>query len=235
MLVAAAPGGALAQEDEKPPGPGEEMISTTTNFGVSGVRTLVDARIPPRSMLRGALRALYQTESEKSATLEHTTETYIGGLTLSTALFGHLEGGFFAPFYTSKETTDHTFGQGTKTTFTPWITHGSVGAKAGGSLDWISPDAKWLALSPYVFTHLSDSRGVKRYEGYQVLEAGFAEGVSFLEDQLAFNVDTAFVSLNGGKRGFRYRVGAMLVPPPLATRDFVPRLTFYLDGLEHAG
>ncbi len=37
----------------------------------------------------------------------------------------------------------------------------------------------------------------------------------------------------GGR--FRYRVGSMFVPPGLATTDFVPRLSFYVDGYEAEG
>jgi hypothetical protein len=64
------------------------------------------------------------------------------------------------------------------------------------------------------------------------VEAGVAEGVSFFGDELHFNVNTAFAYWDPGKVGFRWRAGTLVVPDPLATDEFVPRLSFYVDGLE---
>lgn len=233
LLALAAPATARAQDEE--PTPGQQSVGLMTIEGLSGVRTMVDARIPSQNLFRLFVRYVMDMESTRSEAKEHSAISYGSGVTVGVPLLGRIEGGFFAPLYFEKRTTDITRGQGSRVQRSGYIAGGDVGGKVGGALDWLADEAKWISLSPYVVGHISGDEGLQRLGGYNVLEAGLAEGVSFLDQQLALNANTAFVDRNSGKLAFRYRVGALFVPPFLATKDFVPRLSFYVDGLEREG
>jgi hypothetical protein len=212
---------ALGRVDAQSIGVEPEPIPVTTGlsrFGISGMSTLVDARIPDRDTVRAQLRYEHVRDA---ASADETTDR--GAFVAGASAFARVEAGLRWPFIVR----DATHGEGV----TLGIGDLEVAAKGGGDLGWLTPRATWLGLSPYAVARLAS--GAERLGSAWSVEAGLATSAAFLDQRLVLHLNTAYDHAEGGVDSFRYRVGASVVP--VRVPGFGLRLFSFFDGLEGEG
>jgi hypothetical protein len=208
-----------------------EAPGLITVFGLSGLRHLVDARIPEQTTLRVVPRYERLEIDQRSSTAEQTTVSDAGALTLSLAAVSRAEVGVHWPYYLNKQTETRSASGGRSSTYDPWVPTVDVAAKGGGQLTYFAPQLDWIAISPYVIGHLSDS--IPRLGDDNVLEAGGSATIALVNDQLTILGNAALVWMEQGRLGFRYRFGPLIVP--IALPNLILRVGVYVDGLEYEG
>jgi hypothetical protein len=189
-------------------------------FGITGMREMIEARVPERPIVRGMLQAAidHQQLSFGEGSVTQTTDSVGLQLTL---------GGSFARIFDFGMRWIPIEQVRTQRTGAPT----QVEDKSGG-LDLAAkislPLGSAAAIAPYAIFHFE--LGGHDLYGSRGVEAGSAFVFAFARDQVALHATLAYADRSGQASAFRFRVGASWVA--VAEDSVLVHPFVYLDGVE---
>jgi hypothetical protein len=226
LLGSTALAGEGEGEAQQPPAPptssthDADLAIKLPNFlGLSGMRDMIDARVPTGLTIRGGLRLQQAKESLEGPLLELDRDTFDLQAYAGLAALELFEVGARLPFEL-----DHT-SKGVKV-------NGGHTRKKGdvfGDLDLgakLSIKVGPVALAPYALATLPS--GDRRFSKDAGGALGGAATVSLFDSRFAVHANIDGGWFEGGNLGIRWRFGVSAVP--LATKILLLRPFVYLDG-----
>jgi hypothetical protein len=190
-------------------------------FGITGMRELIEARVPDRPMVRGiaSLAIDHQKLSFGDGSVVQTTDSV--GLQLSV-------GGSFARFVDLGLRWIPIEEVQTRRTGAP-----TQNEDKSGGLDLaakLSLSLGSAAIAPYTIFHFE--LGGHDLTGSRAVEAGSAFVCSFVRDRVSLHATLSYDGKAGQPGAFRFRVGPSFVP--YATDALLVHPFIYLDGVQRS-
>lgn len=219
LVLVAAPARA---EDE-----GRRSVGFSGTRGLTGMREMVDARVPELLNVRGMLRFEHESLNLESNAFAHSVDTYaaegIGGV----SALGMLDAGIRYPLEI-RVNKDDVRGVSSHQVTIEGVGDPELSGKVAFKLGPVS-------LGPYGTAHFNI--GHKSLEHTNKWDLGACGTLAILNDHVAVHGNITwvrtFVHFGPGKFAFGYRLGGSVVP--WADETLVLRLYLYLDGLEYGG
>lgn len=224
-LALLVPAVAHAQESGSSSEPeGRRSVGFSSSKGLTGMRDLIDARVPTTINIRGMLRFDNESTNLDSPFLAHSLDVYSADFIAGASALGILDAGLRLPVEIRVEKDDVHGGPSRKVTVNG-VGDAEVSGKVGFQL------GPWIALGPYATLHWNTGSG--SLEKTNEMHLGGCGTVSFLDDRIAGHVNITSISYDGGKWAFGYRLGVSIVP--IAIDGFLLRLFLYVDGKDYIG
>jgi hypothetical protein len=205
-------------------GDGSLSIGLPSSFGLTGMRDMIDARIPAGINVRGLLRFDDETQNLSSSSQSYSQDLYQGNLIVGASALKLFDVGVRVPLEWQVEK-DRLRGDPTDRTSADGIGNTLVSGKVGFQL------LPWLTIGPYV-TAATDS-GSSLLDKSNMLTVGGCGTFAIWEERLAAHVNMSTIFQDGGKWSFKYRVGGSVVP--FASDPLLFRVFAYFDGQDYVG
>jgi hypothetical protein len=223
-LVTAGP--ALGQEPASKllDSEGRLSLNLPSSTGLTGMRDLIDARVPEGFSARGMIRFDDESQNLDSTALSHSLDKYATQLVLGGSIFGAVDFGFSIPLEIQSEV-DKFHGGPLHRVTSDGVGDATFAAKGSFAL------GPWIYVGPYATLQLNS--GSANLQKMNELTIGGAGTVAVYDNRIAGHLNFSSVSFDGGKWAISYRVGASYAP--IATREILLRVFSYLDGKEYVG
>ncbi len=203
---------------------GKRSIGFASTVGLTGMRDLIDARVPSTINVRGMIRFDNESLNLDSASQSHSLDTYDLDLIAGASLLGMLDAGFHLPLQ-YRVVRDALHGGPSRRISADGVSDAEISGKVGFAL------GPWISIGPYATLHWNT--GSSLLDKTNELRLGGCGTLSFLDDRVAAHVNFTNINYDGGKWALGYRLGASVVP--LLSDFLLLRVFVYLDGKDFIG